>query len=80
MAAQAMRDGAFGLSTGLFYVPGTYTPTEEVIEIAKVVGVALSRVSQIRQEIMVKLKASLEHLQRKSAPFTNSRGEQFEHA
>ena len=32
-------------------------------EIAKVVGVALSRVSQIRQETMVKLKASLEHLQ-----------------
>ncbi len=38
LAAQAMRDGAFGLSTGLFYVPGTYTPTEEVIELAKVVG------------------------------------------
>ncbi len=38
MAAQAMRDGAFGLSTGLFYVPGNFTPTEEVIELAKVVG------------------------------------------
>ena len=38
LAAQAMRDGAFGLSTGLFYVPGTYTPTEEVIQLAKVVG------------------------------------------
>jgi N-acyl-D-amino-acid deacylase len=35
---QAMRDGAFGLSTGLFYVPGNYTPTEEVIELAKVAG------------------------------------------
>ena len=33
-----MRDGAFGLSTGLFYLPGAFTPTEEVIEIAKVVG------------------------------------------
>lgn len=32
-------------------------------EIAKVVGVALSRVSQIRQATIVKLKASLEHLQ-----------------
>ena len=32
IAAQAMRDGAFGLSTGLFYVPGNFTPTEEVIE------------------------------------------------
>ena len=33
-----MRDGAFGLSTGLFYVPGIFTPTEEVIELAKVAG------------------------------------------
>ena len=32
----AMNDGAFGLSTGLFYVPGTYASTEEVIELAKV--------------------------------------------
>lgn len=31
----AMRDGAFGLSTGLFYVPGSFTPTSEVIELAK---------------------------------------------
>jgi N-acyl-D-amino-acid deacylase len=38
LAAQAMRDGAFCLSTGLFYVPGNFTPTEEVIELAKVVG------------------------------------------
>ncbi len=38
LAEQAMRDGAVGLSTGLFYVPGNYANTEEVIEIAKVVG------------------------------------------
>jgi RNA polymerase sigma factor FliA len=49
-------------------------------EIAKVVGVALSRVSQIRQETMVKLKAHLEHLQRKSAPMMPAGGEHFEHA
>ena len=35
---QGMRDGAFGLSTGLFYVPGTFTPTEEVTALAKVAG------------------------------------------
>jgi len=35
---QAMADGAFGLSTGLFYIPGNYTPLEEVIELAKVAG------------------------------------------
>jgi N-acyl-D-amino-acid deacylase len=38
LVRQAMREGAFGLSTGLFYVPGAFTPTEEVIELAKVAG------------------------------------------
>ncbi len=33
---QAMLDGAFGLSTGLFYVPGNYASTEEVVELAKI--------------------------------------------
>ncbi len=36
LVEQGMRDGAFGLSSGLFYVPGAFTPTEEVIELAKV--------------------------------------------
>lgn len=31
----AMREGAVGLSTGLIYVPGTYSKTEEVIGLAK---------------------------------------------
>ena len=35
LVEQGMRDGAFGLSTGLFYVPGSFTPTEEVVELAK---------------------------------------------
>lgn len=35
---QAMRDGAFGLSTGLFYIPGKFTPLAEVIELQKVVS------------------------------------------
>ena len=38
LVRQGMEDGAFGLSTGLFYVPGTFTPTAEVIELAKVAG------------------------------------------
>ena len=38
LVRQAMREGAFGLSTGLFYVPGNFTPTEEVIELARVAG------------------------------------------
>ena len=38
LVRQAMEEGAFGLSSGLFYVPGTFTPTAEVIELAKVAG------------------------------------------
>lgn len=36
MVAQAMEEGAFGLSTGLRYVPGIYSTTEEVIALALV--------------------------------------------
>jgi N-acyl-D-amino-acid deacylase len=38
LVTQGMRDGAFGLSSGLFYVPGAFTPTEEVIDLARVAG------------------------------------------
>jgi N-acyl-D-amino-acid deacylase len=38
LVEQGMKDGAFGLSSGLFYVPGTFTPTDEVIELARVAG------------------------------------------
>jgi N-acyl-D-amino-acid deacylase len=38
LVEQGMKDGAFGLSTGLFYVPGTFTPTAEVIDLAKAAG------------------------------------------
>jgi N-acyl-D-aspartate/D-glutamate deacylase/dipeptidyl aminopeptidase/acylaminoacyl peptidase len=33
---QAMEEGALGLSTGLYYSPGSFAKTEEVIELAKV--------------------------------------------
>jgi N-acyl-D-amino-acid deacylase len=33
---ESMQQGAFGLSTGLVYVPGTYAQTDEIIDIAKV--------------------------------------------
>lgn len=38
LVTQGMNEGAFGLSSGLFYVPGAFTPTEEVIELARVAG------------------------------------------
>ena len=34
----AMDDGAFGMSTGLIYLPGTYSKTDEVVSLARVVA------------------------------------------
>lgn len=36
LVARGMRDGALGLSTGLYYAPGSYATTEEVVQLAKV--------------------------------------------
>ncbi len=36
MVAEAMRDGAFGLSTGLKYLPGTFARTDEIVALAAV--------------------------------------------
>ena len=38
LAAKAMDEGAWGMSTGLIYIPGTFCETAELAEIAKVVG------------------------------------------
>ncbi|HEY2164070.1 MAG TPA: amidohydrolase family protein [Gemmatimonadaceae bacterium] len=36
IVARGMDQGAIGMSTGLYYAPGSYASTEEVIELAKV--------------------------------------------
>src|SRR5690349_7693160 len=36
LVRRGMEDGAIGMSTGLYYAPGSYATTEEVIELAKV--------------------------------------------
>jgi len=38
LVQQEMEAGAFGMSTGLFYSPGSYSNTEEVIALAKTVA------------------------------------------
>jgi N-acyl-D-amino-acid deacylase len=38
LVEQAMQDGAVGLSTGLIYLPGTFSKTDEIIALAKVVA------------------------------------------
>jgi N-acyl-D-amino-acid deacylase len=36
LLAQAMQQGAFGISTALQYVPDVFAPTDEIVELAKV--------------------------------------------
>jgi N-acyl-D-amino-acid deacylase len=36
LVADAMRQGAVGLSTGLIYIPGTYSKTDEIVRLAKI--------------------------------------------
>jgi N-acyl-D-amino-acid deacylase len=35
---KATEQGAFGMSTGLLYPPGMFSPTEEIIELAKIIA------------------------------------------
>lgn len=38
LVADAMEQGAFGMSTGLIYPPGSFADTDELVELAHVVG------------------------------------------
>ena len=38
LAEVAMQDGAWGMSTGLIYVPGAYSDTDELVAISEVIG------------------------------------------
>ena len=38
LVKQEMDAGSFGMSTGLFYAPGSYSNTDEVIQLAKVIS------------------------------------------
>ena len=44
LVEQGMRDGAVGFSTGLIYIPGTYSDTAEVVALAKAAGEVRRRV------------------------------------
>lgn len=48
IVARAVRDGAFGLSSGLFYAPGSFAQLDEVIALARAAGGVYA--SHIRDE------------------------------
>jgi N-acyl-D-amino-acid deacylase len=70
-AAEAMRGGAVGMSTGLVSPPGTYSETDEIVELAKVIssgggiyashirGEAGTVVDAVREAIEIGKKANI---------------------
>ena len=51
LVRQGMLDGAFGLSTGLFYIPGSFTTTAEVTDLARTAGAMGGiHISHMREE------------------------------
>ena len=55
---EAMEDGALGISTGLFYVPGSFSSTSEVIELSKVASsYGGIYISHMREEAIDVLKS-----------------------
>ena len=64
MVADAMEQGALGISTGLFYVPGSFTPTEEVVELSKVAaaydGIYISHMREEAAEILDSVQETID--------------------
>ncbi len=63
LVEEEMRAGALGLSTGLAYLPGTYSKTEEIVELAKVAarfgGVYASHIRDQGQKITEAIEEAL---------------------
>ncbi len=69
---EAMRAGAFGLSTGLVYPPGSFAKTHEIIELCKVVakygGIYTSHIRGERETIATAIKEAILIGQRSGVP------------
>jgi len=72
LVEQGMKDGAFGLSSGLFYVPGTFTSTDEVVELAKVAarfgGIYISHMRDEASRVVDSVKETVEIGERGGLP------------
>jgi len=62
--AQAMKEGAFGMSTGLIYPPSCYADTQEIVELCKVVaefgGLYASHIRGEQDQLLDAVKEAIE--------------------
>ena len=65
MLRQALEQGAFGMTTGLEYTPGTFADDEELIPLAKIVGeYDALLMSHVRNEDDEAIEVSIQELLR----------------
>jgi N-acyl-D-amino-acid deacylase len=68
LVTRAMNEGAFGMSSGLVYLPGSFAETDELVELCKVVarqgGLYTSHIRGERETIMDALKEAIETAER----------------
>lgn len=72
LAERAMREGAWGMSTGLIYVPSAYADTDELVEIARVVaahrGIYASHIRGENVQLLTAVQEALEIGRRAGLP------------
>lgn len=72
LVKEAMEHGAYGLSTGLIYPPGTFAKTEEVIELVKVIapygGIYHTHIRDEREKLIEAVKEAIEISEKSGAP------------
>ncbi|MDH5482211.1 MAG: D-aminoacylase [Candidatus Bathyarchaeota archaeon] len=70
--AQTMKDGAFGLSSGLIYAPSCYSDTNELVELCKVVakfgGIYTSHIRGEGDRLLDSVKEAIEIGERANVP------------
>ncbi len=72
LAEKAMTDGAWGMSTGLIYVPGTYADTNELVALADVVashkGIYASHIRNENVQLLAAVDEAMEIGRRAGLP------------
>ncbi|QDT43544.1 D-aminoacylase [Gimesia alba] len=72
LAEKAMQDGAWGMSTGLIYVPSSYAETDELIELANIVsrhqGIYASHIRNESTELLAAVNEALKIGQQANLP------------
>jgi N-acyl-D-amino-acid deacylase len=72
LVADAMKGGAFGMSSGLVYLPGCYAKTSELVQLCRVVakygGIYTSHIRGERETIVQALKEAIEIAEKAGVP------------